>query len=119
VVGSGIGRAVKAEDARGRYIVFCKSTFPAKLTLDGVRIVVDAAHGAAYRTAPAVFTELGADVTALGVKPNGKNINRDSGALHPDHVKSEVLRRKAALGIALDGDADRVIMVDERGEVVD
>lgn len=119
VTGSAIGSAVKAEDSRGRYIVFCKNTFPSRLTLDGVRVVVDAAHGAAYRTAPAVFMELGAQVTALGVKPNGKNINRESGALHPEHVRAEVLRKKAALGIALDGDADRVIMVDERGEVVD
>ncbi|EYF00792.1 phosphoglucosamine mutase [Chondromyces apiculatus] len=119
VVGGEIGSAVKLDDARGRYVVFCKNTFPANLTLDGVKVVVDAAHGAAYRVAPAVFSELGASVTAFGVKPNGCNINRDAGALHPDHVKHEVLKRRAALGIALDGDADRVIMVDERGEVVD
>ncbi|AKT38770.1 phosphoglucosamine mutase [Chondromyces crocatus] len=118
-VGNHIGSAVKLDDARGRYVVFCKNTFPAHLTLDGVKVVVDAAHGAAYRVAPTVFSELGASVTALGVKPNGCNINRDAGALHPEHVKHEVLKRKAALGIALDGDADRVIMVDERGEVVD
>jgi phosphoglucosamine mutase len=119
VIGAGIGSAVKLDDARGRYVVFCKNTFPAHLSLDGVKMVVDAAHGAAYRVAPAVFTELGASVTALGVKPNGRNINRDAGALHPEHVKTEVLKRGAALGIALDGDADRVIMLDERGEVVD
>src|SRR5262249_51935514 len=83
VTGSAIGRAIKLEDARGRYVVFCKSTFPPRLTLDGIKIVVDAAHGAAYRVAPAVFTELGADVTTLGVKPNGQNINKDAGALHP------------------------------------
>ncbi|HSN98523.1 MAG TPA: phosphoglucosamine mutase [Candidatus Nanopelagicales bacterium] len=119
VVGAHIGSAVKLDDARGRYVVFCKNTFPSSLTLDGVKIVVDAAHGAAYRVAPAVFSELGASVTSLGVKPNGRNINRDAGALHPEHVRAEVLKRHAALGIALDGDADRVIMLDERGEVVD
>jgi phosphoglucosamine mutase len=119
VTGSSIGRAVKIEDARGRYVVFCKGTFPNRLSLDGIKMVVDAGHGAAYVVAPAVFTELGADVTALGVKPNGKNINRDAGALHPEHVAKEVVRRGAAIGIALDGDADRVIMVDERGKIVD
>jgi phosphoglucosamine mutase len=119
VTGSAIGRAVKIEDARGRYVVFCKTTFPNRLSLDGVKMVVDAAHGAAYIVAPAVFTELGAEVTALGVKPNGKNINREAGALHPDHTRNEVLRKGAAIGIALDGDADRVIMLDERGQVVD
>jgi phosphoglucosamine mutase len=119
VTGSAIGRAVKIEDARGRYVVFCKGTFPNRLSLDGIKMVVDAAHGAAYVVAPAVFTELGADVIPLGIKPNGKNINRDVGALHPEHVAHEVVRRGAALGIALDGDADRVIMVDERGQVVD
>jgi phosphoglucosamine mutase len=119
VTGAAIGRAVKIEDARGRYVVFCKNTFPNRLSLDGIKMVVDAGHGAAYVVAPAVFTELGADVIALGIKPNGKNINRESGALHPEHVAHEVVRRGAALGIALDGDADRVIMVDERGQVVD
>jgi phosphoglucosamine mutase len=119
VTGSAIGSAVKLEDARGRYVVFCKSTFPNHLSLDGVKMVVDAAHGAAYRVAPSIFTELGADVLALGVKPNGRNINRDAGALHPSHVITEVLRRQAAIGIALDGDADRVIVIDEKGQVVD
>jgi phosphoglucosamine mutase len=119
VTGSAIGRAVKIEDARGRYVVFCKNTFPARLSLDGIKLVVDAGHGAAYVVAPAVFTELGADAIALGVKPNGKNINHNAGALHPEHVAHEVVRRGAAIGIALDGDADRVIMVDERGQVVD
>lgn len=116
---SGVGRAEKIEDARGRYITFVKSTFPRALRLDGIKIVVDGAHGAAYRVAPAVFAELGANVTAIGVKPNGKNINDGVGALHPDHVATEVVRRHADLGIALDGDADRVIIVDERGQVVD
>ncbi|HEX3598150.1 MAG TPA: phosphoglucosamine mutase, partial [Polyangiaceae bacterium] len=109
----------RLEDAAGRYIVYSKSTFPKDLTLDGVRVVVDAAHGAAYRVAPDVFTELGAEVTALGCRPNGQNINRNCGALHPEHVVKEVVRRKAHVGIALDGDADRVIIVDERGEIVD
>jgi phosphoglucosamine mutase len=119
VTGAAIGRAVKIEDSRGRYVVFCKGTFPNRLSLDGVKMVVDAGHGAAYVVAPAVFTELGADVIPLGIKPNGKNINRDCGALHPEHMASEVVRRGAAIGIALDGDADRVIMVDERGQIVD
>jgi phosphoglucosamine mutase len=117
--GPGIGRAEKLEDARGRYVVFLKQTFPRDLSLDGVRVVVDAAHGAAYRVAPLVLQELGAHVTAIGVKPTGVNINKDAGALCPDHVRAEVLKRSAVIGIALDGDADRVIVVDEKGELVD
>jgi phosphoglucosamine mutase len=117
--GPGIGRAEKLEDARGRYVVFLKQTFPRDLSLDGVRVVVDAAHGAAYRVAPLVFQELGAQVSAIGVKPNGVNINKESGALHPDQVRLEVIKRGAAIGIALDGDADRVIVVDEKGQIVD
>jgi phosphoglucosamine mutase len=117
--GPAVGRAFKLEDARGRYVAFAKSTFPRDLALDGVRMVIDAGHGAAYRVAPLVFQELGAKVTAIGVKPNGVNINREYGALHPAKVRAEVLRRDAAIGIALDGDADRVIVVDDRGEVVD
>jgi phosphoglucosamine mutase len=117
--GSSVGRAERLDDAAGRYVVYCKSTFPVQRTLDGVRVVVDAAHGAAYRVAPAVFAELGADVCAIGVRPNGRNINRDSGALHPEHVISEVRAREASIGIALDGDADRVIIVDEKGRIVD
>ncbi|HVZ36261.1 MAG TPA: phosphoglucosamine mutase, partial [Polyangiaceae bacterium] len=96
-----------------------KNTFPKDLTLRGLRIVVDAAHGAAYRVAPQVFSELGAHVFSLGCKPNGTNINKDCGALHPEHMAKEVLRRKAHIGVALDGDADRLIVVDEAGEVVD
>ncbi|MBI4705877.1 MAG: phosphoglucosamine mutase [Deltaproteobacteria bacterium] len=119
ITGAAIGSAVRVDDAQGRYVVFCKNTFPQQLTLDGIRIAVDAAHGAAYRVAPAVFEELGARVHALGVKPNGLNINRGCGALHPGHVAGEVLARRAHLGIALDGDADRVIVVDERGQIVD
>lgn len=117
--GAKVGRAERIEDATGRYIVYAKATFPKELTLDGMRIVVDAAHGAAYRVAPEVFSELGAEVTALGCRPNGRNINRDCGALHPEHVIREVMRRKATIGIALDGDADRVVIVDERGQIVD
>jgi phosphoglucosamine mutase len=117
--GPAIGRAEKLEDARGRYVAFVKNTFPRDLTLDGVRIVVDAAHGAAYRVAPLVFTELGAVVHAIGVRPNGVNINRDVGALHPDAARAEVVRRRAQVGFALDGDADRVIVIDEKGQIVD
>ncbi len=117
--GPAIGRAEKLEDARGRYVVFLKQTFPRDLSLDGVRVVVDAAHGAAYRVAPLVLQELGANVTAMHVKPNGVNINKDAGALHPEHVCAEVKKRGAAIGIALDGDADRVIIVDEKGQIVD
>ncbi len=117
--GPAIGRAVKLEDARGRYVTFVKNTFPRDLTLDGVRVVVDAGHGAAYVVAPLVFSELGAKVHAVGVRPNGTNINRECGALHPDHARAEVVRRGAQLGIALDGDADRVIVIDEKGQVVD
>jgi phosphoglucosamine mutase len=117
--GPSIGRAVKLEDSRGRYVAFVKSTFPRDLTLDGVRVVVDAAHGAAYVVAPLVFSELGARVHAIGVRPNGTNINREVGALHPGHARAEVVRRGAQIGIALDGDADRLIVIDEKGEIVD
>ena len=117
--GPAIGRAVKLEDSRGRYVTFVKNTFPRDLTLDGMRVVVDAAHGAAYVVAPLVFSELGARVHALGVRPNGTNINRECGALHPDHARAEVVRRGAQIGIALDGDADRVIVIDEKGRIVD
>jgi len=117
--GTRVGRADRLDDAKGRYVAFVKSSFPNELALDGVRVVVDAAHGAAYRVAPLVFAELGATVHALGVRPNGKNINKDVGALHPGATAREVVRRKADLGIALDGDADRVIVIDEHGEEVD
>jgi len=116
---AGVGRAEKIEDSRGRYVTFVKGTFPRALRLDGLRVVVDGAHGAAYRVAPLVFSELGADVTAIGVKPNGRNINDRCGALHPEHLGAEVVKRKAHLGVALDGDADRLIVVDEHGAVVD
>jgi phosphoglucosamine mutase len=117
--GPEVGRAQKLEDARGRYIVFAKSTFPRELSLDGVRVAIDAAHGAAYRVAPLVFQELGAKVTTLGVRPNGVNINRDTGALHPHKVRAEVIKQAAQIGIALDGDGDRAIVVDEKGQIVD
>jgi phosphoglucosamine mutase len=117
--GPAIGRAVKLEDSRGRYVAFVKNTFPRDLTLDGIRVVVDAAHGAAYVVAPLVFSELGARVHAIGVRPNGTNINREVGALHPDHARAEVVKREAQIGIALDGDADRVIVIDEKGQIVD
>jgi len=117
--GKNIGTALRLDDAPGRYVAFVKQTFPSELVLEGLRIVVDAAHGAAYRVAPAVFRELGADVVEIGVKPTGTNINQRCGATHPETCAREVLRRKADLGIALDGDADRLIVVDERGKVVD
>ncbi len=118
VSGADVGKASRIEDARGRYTVFCKSTFPKQLSLEGLRVVVDAAHGAAYRVAPAVFRELGAKVFSIGVKPNGCNINDGCGALHPEGLVQEVLRRRAHLGVALDGDADRVVLVDELGRAV-
>ena len=117
--GPGIGKAERLKDARGRYVVFAKKTFPRELSLDGVRIVIDAAHGAAYRVAPLVFRELGAHVTCIGIKPNGVNINKDSGALHPNNACAEVVKKHAQMGIALDGDADRVVVIDERGQLVD
>jgi phosphoglucosamine mutase len=117
--GKNIGRAERLEDAPGRYVAYVKQTFPQDLTLEGMRIVVDAAHGAAYRVAPNVFEELGAEVVAIGVRPDGQNINRRCGATHPELCAHEVLRKKADIGICLDGDADRLILVDERGQIVD
>jgi phosphoglucosamine mutase len=114
-----IGKAVRLDDAEGRYVQFIKERFPKDRTLDGMRVVVDCANGAAYRAAPQVFAELGAEVSALFIEPNGRNINDDCGALHPDKVAIEVRRTRASIGIALDGDADRVILTDEHGEIVD
>jgi phosphoglucosamine mutase len=114
-----IGYSRKIEDSRGRYIVFCKNTFPSELTLDGLRIVVDGAHGAAYRVGPAVFEELGAKVIAIHTNPDGKNINAGCGALHPEVMAKMVREHDAHLGIALDGDADRLVLCDERGEILD
>jgi phosphoglucosamine mutase len=117
--GAEIGKATKIEDSRGRYVVFLKAAFPKHLTLDGLRIVVDCANGAAYKVAPAVFSELGAEVIALSNKPDGTNINDDCGALHPPKMCASVKKHGANLGIAVDGDADRVIIADENGEEVD
>jgi phosphoglucosamine mutase len=114
-----LGRARRLDDAGGRYIEFVKQSFPRGLRLDGMRVVVDCAHGAAYKVAPTVFWELGAEVFTVGVSPNGFNINRDCGALVPQQMRREVLARRADIGIALDGDADRLIVCDERGEILD
>jgi phosphoglucosamine mutase len=116
---SQLGHARRIDDAQGRYIEFCKSAFPASATLKGLRIVVDCANGAAYRTAPAVFSELGAAVTAIGVDPDGFNINRGCGSTHLDALRKAVIAQKADLGIALDGDADRCLMVAADGCTVD
>ncbi len=113
-----VGRTKRIEDAQGRYIVYVKSTFPLEYTLDGVRIVLDTAHGAAYKVAPAVFSELGAEVIQLGDEPNGININDKVGALYPAKLAEAVVQYRADVGISLDGDADRVIMVDEKGQVM-
>jgi phosphoglucosamine mutase len=114
-----IGRAHRIDDATGRYIVYLKNTFPAHLSLEGLRIVVDCANGAAYRIAPQVFSELGAEVVTIGVSPNGLNINEQCGSLYPEVVSRKVQESRADLGISLDGDADRVILVDHQGEVLD
>ncbi len=114
-----LGRARRVDDAAGRYIEFCKSTFPSSLRLDGMKIVVDSANGAAYHIAGQVFDELGAQVVSVGADPNGMNINKDCGATAPDNLRAHVLLERADVGIALDGDGDRIIMVDHRGEIVD
>ena len=114
-----VGQAFRIDDARGRYISFLKSTFPKEMELDGLKIVVDCAHGATYRIAPEIFTELGAEVIPLGVRPNGKNINHKCGATAPETMATLVKRHGADLGVAFDGDGDRVILVDHRGEIVD
>jgi phosphoglucosamine mutase len=114
-----LGRARRIDDATGRYIEFCKSTFPAELDLKGMKIVVDCAHGAAYHVGPHVFHELGADVVPIGVAPDGFNINDMFGATAPDQLVMEVKRNKADYGVALDGDADRLVMVDAAGTLYD
>lgn len=114
-----LGRADRLTDAAGRYIEFCKSTLPARIDLKGLHLVVDCAHGATYHIAPAVFSELGAKVTAIGVSPDGLNINRDAGSTQPKALAARVKEEAADLGIAFDGDGDRVILVDQDGEVVD
>lgn len=114
-----VGKAYRIEDAIGRFVVFLKSTFPKDQDLSGFKIVLDCANGAAYKVAPAVLEELGAEVIAVGVKPNGTNINAGCGSLHPEVISEAVKEHRADLGIALDGDADRVIFVDEFGNEVD
>jgi phosphoglucosamine mutase len=119
MVSSRLGKARRIEDAAGRYIEFCKTTFPTSLHLRGLRIVVDCAHGAAYHVAPHVFHELGADVETVGVNPNGFNINDQVGATAPQRLQAAVKRHKADLGVALDGDGDRLIMTDSAGGIYD
>ncbi|MDP3980572.1 MAG: phosphoglucosamine mutase [Chlamydiota bacterium] len=114
-----VGRAFRIEDALGRYVEFVKNSFPKGMTLDGLRIVLDCAHGAAYKAAPCVFTELGADVFIYNNKPNGTNINNQCGALYPKELQKKVIEHQAHIGIALDGDADRLICIDEKGCVID
>ena len=114
-----LGRATRIEDAAGRYVVFLKKTFPLDLSLDGVRVVLDCANGAAYKVGPTMLEELGAEVFAIGVEPDGRNINEDCGALHPDKLVAKVRELRADVGIAVDGDADRVLLVSEKGEVID
>jgi len=114
-----IGRARRIEDARGRYIHFAKATFPDNLRLDGLKVVIDCAHGAAYAVAPQALWELGAEVDAIGVKPDGFNINDAIGSTYPKALQMRVLEVGADIGIALDGDADRLIIVDEKGQIVD
>ncbi len=114
-----LGRASRLEDAAGRYIELAKASFPRGLRLDGLKILVDCAHGAAYRVAPTVLWELGAEVVPVGVSPDGFNINRDCGSTVPDFMCGEVKRHGAQLGLALDGDADRLILSDEQGRIID
>jgi phosphoglucosamine mutase len=116
---AGLGKARRMDDAAGRYIEFCKSTFPANLDLHGIRIAVDCAHGAGYHIAPPVFHELGADVVTVGAQPDGFNINKGVGATHAESLQRAVKRSKSDIGIALDGDGDRLIMVDAKGRIYD
>ena len=114
-----IGKAVRIDDALGRYIEFAKTSFPKNLTLEGLRIVVDCAHGAAYKATPCVLRELGAEVVLYGNQPDGMNINRDCGSMHPENLCRKVVEHQAHLGIAHDGDADRVLLCDETGQLID
>ncbi|HIN85823.1 MAG TPA: phosphoglucosamine mutase, partial [Myxococcales bacterium] len=114
-----LGKAYRLDEAWARYVVFLKTVLPRELQLDGLKIVVDCAHGAAYKVAPHVFEELGAEVVALSCSPNGTNINHECGSLHPEHMCKTVVEEGADMGIALDGDADRVVMCDENGQVID
>ena len=117
--GKAIGKAKRIDDVIGRYIVQLKNSFPRDLSLHGMRIVLDTANGAAYKVGPTVLEELGADIVVLNNKPDGFNINENCGALHPKELSENVLKYRADLGIALDGDADRIVVVDEKGEIVD
>jgi phosphoglucosamine mutase len=114
-----IGRARRIDDARGRYVQFAKDTFPEHLRLDGLKVVVDCANGAAYHVAPEALWELGAEIIPLGVKPDGININKDCGSTHPELLQQTVVASGADIGLALDGDADRLIVVDEKGTIID
>ena len=112
-----IGKAVRIDDALGRYIEFAKSSLPARLTLEGMRVVVDCGHGAAYKSTPCVLRELGAEVIVYGNQPDGMNINHECGSMHPEAMCRKVVEHGACLGIAHDGDADRVLLCDENGQV--
>src|SRR5207248_7738477 len=117
--GGDLGRARRIDDGQGRYVEFAKRTLPRNLSLDGLRVVVDCANGAAYKVAPQALWELGAELIAIGVEPDGFNINRECGSTEPAALCLKVKEMRADIGIALDGDADRVLMVDERGRVID
>ncbi|MBU6951997.1 phosphoglucosamine mutase [Hahella sp. HN01] len=119
VPSSQLGKAARFEDAKGRYIEFCKSTVPFHMSFAGMRVVLDCAQGATYQVAPSVFKELGAKVETIGVTPDGLNINHEIGSTHPDQLAAKVVETGADLGIAFDGDGDRVVMVDHKGEIVD
>lgn len=114
-----LGKASRKDDAPGRYVEFCKGSFPNSLTMDGIRVVLDCAHGATYQVAPHVFNELGAEVIVIGNEPNGTNINDMYGSTHPDNLIAKVLQTRADIGIAFDGDGDRVMMVDKDGTLLD
>jgi len=118
-VATEIGKAFRIDDAIGRYVVFLKNTFPKGMLLDGIKMALDCAHGAAYKVAPIVFSELGASLSLIGVRPDGVNINHKCGALHPEVIAQEVKESGANLGLALDGDGDRAILIDEKGNIVD
>ena len=114
-----LGRVVRVDDSQARYVEIAKATFPRRLSLSGLRVVIDCAHGAAYKVAPVVLYELGAEVVKVGVEPNGSNINEDCGSTHPEAMARAVKEYRADIGIALDGDADRLVICDEKGQVVD
>jgi phosphoglucosamine mutase len=117
--GAGIGKAFRIDDASGRYIEYVKSTFPKGKTLEGIKVVVDCGNGSAYKITPSVLSELGAEVIPIYNKPDGLNINKDCGATHPEAMQQAVLENRADIGIAHDGDADRTLLCDERGEIID